>query len=404
MYGAGTGMAQVGGIGGSNLLCISPTVTPKVCHDFSGNTLLTIRDMTFSSGTSDPEAGLVNVLLARISNTFFGIINKFDNVVFRSWGGPTHYGVVDYGAEQSSFIDCIFNSNLDTAKGFYISSSNTPGFTSPSRGALQTPPTSMTVTSFTGSKTQFSSNGTNAFTIDGPIVDLTMVGVYVRLNAPTDCFVADTSATSQCNDCNFIGTRLEPDAPGDTATPASQFMNLAGSLNLSSVIGGVMGWAALVTIPTQPIFKAKTMTGDSFSGFGSTVNVNPEVVITTTSTNNYFGNLNNAFISAPLTDNGLVNTFSGIVTAKTFMGASTPTLSGGGTLNAGSNSFAGTIGNIAATGNVLTPGFTCIHYPVMDFNDISTGAVIVLTGRNTTSVTFAGTATHEVDYSGATCN
>jgi hypothetical protein len=94
---------------------------------------------------------------------------------------------------------------------------------------------------------------------------------------------------------------------------------------------------------------------------------------------------------------------TGIVYGPTFIGTGTPSISGGGNLAVGSNSFSGAIGNIAATSNVLSPGFTCAHYPVMTLNDITSGAVIALTARSTTSITFAGTATHEVDYSGATC-
>jgi hypothetical protein len=95
-------------------------------------------------------------------------------------------------------------------------------------------------------------------------------------------------------------------------------------------------------------------------------------------------------------------TFAGAVSGAYFIGNLVPSIGGGGALTAGSNSTTGIITSIAATGNVLTPGFTCPHSVVGAITD-EVSAAILYTARNATTVTFNGTAGHNVDYAGMGC-
>ncbi len=79
-------------------------------------------------------------------------------------------------------------------------------------------------------------------------------------------------------------------------------------------------------------------------------------------------------------------------------GQTAAAISGGGALSTGSNSFAGTITGLAATGNVLTPGFTCANAVVAAFEDDTTAGGVKITARTTTTVTFSATLSDTADY------
>lgn len=198
-------------VGGSTLLCVAPTTSPQVCHDFTGNSYGDIEHLTFRSGLSVQTAGLVNVLTARLNSTYFSILNKWEDDVFQAWGT---YDVVLYGAEQSSFIDSVINFNMDPATALYISASNTPGFTSPTRGALLTPPSSMTIVHVSGGKSQISSNGNPGIVFDNDnssaghpnaIYAISVDGAYLRPFAAGP-FITDT-CTHSCNSNAVFGLK-----------------------------------------------------------------------------------------------------------------------------------------------------------------------------------------------------
>lgn len=75
-----------------------------------------------------------------------------------------------------------------------------------------------------------------------------------------------------------------------------------------------------------------------------------------------------------------------------------PTISGGGSLSTGSNSFAGRITSLAATSNVLTPGFTCANAVTCVFQDDTTVGGVKVTAQATTTETFSATASDTADY------
>jgi hypothetical protein len=79
-----------------------------------------------------------------------------------------------------------------------------------------------------------------------------------------------------------------------------------------------------------------------------------------------------------------------------------PGISGGGALSTGSNSFSGRITGLAATSNVLTPGFTCPNAVTATFQDDTTAGGVLVTGQSATTVTFSATAADTADYT-ASC-
>jgi hypothetical protein len=307
------------GMGGSTLLCVAPTTVPlKVCHDFSGDMFSVVRDIQFSMGTSDQEAGLDNVLLSRLNGQFFGILNTFERDVFHAFGGASAYDVYNYSSEQNSFINDVFNYNWDTARAYYISTLNTPGLISPAHGALTTTLTSTTINNFSGGATQFSANGAPAITVDGQPMEFNIDGGYVRLNGAYDDFIVDTGTTSSATDFNISGVRIEPDASGSSATPNNHFFNLAGTWNGGSIVGGVMMFA--LGSPQVPFFKAKNITGTNITNFVANAYPNPEIVATTTEGDNQFHNINSQWTSLPYDTNFGVpqHLFSGGVQAEAF--------------------------------------------------------------------------------------
>lgn len=86
------------------------------------------------------------------------------------------------------------------------------------------------------------------------------------------------------------------------------------------------------------------------------------------------------------------------LTVGKIIGNGTPGISGGGSLATGSNSFAGAVTSVAATGNVLTPGFTCPNKVTMIPGDETTAGGAKVTASSTTTVTFSATASDTVDY------
>jgi hypothetical protein len=303
-----TAAADASGVlGGSALICIAPTTNPAICHDFSGNAGMDIHHLTFRSGTTRQQAGSVNVLTDRLGFSWFGIANKWEDDVFQAWGT---YDVVLYGAEQSSFIDCIFNWDADPAKALYISGANTPEFTSPTRGSLVAPPTSMTIVSLIGGKQQISSNGEAAITFDGAISDFNIIGGYIRLNGPTDIAFTDTGAGSYISDMQEVGVRTEPQQAGD------QYMVLAGGLGGSSFIGGTFYYPNGVTATASP-WVISAASGNNWQNWNENSFRNPEITIAS-GANNRFDNVNRASLQIPLTDTGRVNAYSGQVVANAF--------------------------------------------------------------------------------------
>jgi hypothetical protein len=308
------------GIGGSTLLCVAPTTNPKVCHDFSGDSFIVVRDIQFAMGTSDLEAGKVNVLLSRLDGTYYGIFDTFENVVFHASGGASAYNVYNYSAEQNSFINDVFNYNWDTARAYYSGTLNTPNISSPTHGALTTTLVSTSVNNFSGGATQFSANGAPAITVDGQPMELNIDGGYVRLNGAYDDFIVDTGTSSFAGDFNLRGVRVEPDASGSNATPSNHVFNLAGTWSGGSIIGGEMMWAGNVTTPSVPFFKAKTILGTSIMNFVSNAYPNPEIVATTSEADNQLHNINSQWTSLPYDTNFGVpqHLFSGGVQAEAF--------------------------------------------------------------------------------------
>jgi hypothetical protein len=100
------------------------------------------------------------------------------------------------------------------------------------------------------------------------------------------------------------------------------------------------------------------------------------------------------------TDPGASNlTVVGTVNAKEHTGTTSGvSVSGGGTLSTGSNSFAGRITGLAATSNILTPGFTCPNAVTATFQDDTTAGGVLVTAQNATTVTFSATASDTADY------
>ncbi len=90
--------------------------------------------------------------------------------------------------------------------------------------------------------------------------------------------------------------------------------------------------------------------------------------------------------------------FGSSLTAGVVYGNGTPGISGGGSLATGSNSIAGTVTSAAATGNVLTPGFTCPNTVVCILSDETTLGGAKVTASDTTTCTFSATASDTVDY------
>jgi hypothetical protein len=90
--------------------------------------------------------------------------------------------------------------------------------------------------------------------------------------------------------------------------------------------------------------------------------------------------------------------WSGNLAATSMTGTVAARISGGGKLATGSNSFAGRITELAATGNVLMPGFTCPNAVTATFQDNTTAGGVQVTAQSATSVTFSATASDTVDY------
>ena len=103
----------------------------------------------------------------------------------------------------------------------------------------------------------------------------------------------------------------------------------------------------------------------------------------------------------------IVSTFYGVVGVTTnTMGIATTaatSVSGGGALSTGSNAASGRITGAAATGNVLTPGFTCPNAVTVSLQDNTTAGGAKVTAQSATTVTFSATAADVVDYVGAGC-
>ncbi len=78
-------------------------------------------------------------------------------------------------------------------------------------------------------------------------------------------------------------------------------------------------------------------------------------------------------------------------------GASTA-IAGGGALATGSNGFAGRITGLAATGNILTTGYTCPNAVTCSFEDDTTLGGVKVTAQSTTTSTFSATAADVADY------
>ena len=79
------------------------------------------------------------------------------------------------------------------------------------------------------------------------------------------------------------------------------------------------------------------------------------------------------------------------------LGSGTPTVTGGGSKATGSNSAVITVTSAAATGNVVTPGFTCPNAVVCFPSDETTAGGAKVTASSTTSCTFSATASDTVD-------
>jgi hypothetical protein len=318
IYGDGgsviTGGTALGQYGGSSLNCVSPTNAnagaPTVCHDFTGNGFMTIQRMNFKSGLyggAPAAAGGANVLLARNGTGpgQFSIENKLEDVTFQAWGA---YDVVLFNTEQDSFIDDVFNWNADPAKAIYISSINTPGFRSPYRGAINPVVYSETVLNFIGGKQQFSSNGTNAITIDGSVIQLVIHGGFARMNASGDNFIADSGSSSALTQANIQSVNLEPQNANNG------FMKLLGSLQESNIsnIDTASGVA-----PTVPFLSAANLNATQVNGIlYSAAYPNPEIVYAA-GVSNIFNDINNSYISTPATDAGnFANAYSGNLLAN----------------------------------------------------------------------------------------
>jgi len=78
--------------------------------------------------------------------------------------------------------------------------------------------------------------------------------------------------------------------------------------------------------------------------------------------------------------------------------AGTVSVSGGGALATGSNSYVGTVTSSAASGNVITPGFTCPTAVVCMLSDETTKGGANVTASNATTCTYSATASDTVDY------
>jgi hypothetical protein len=79
-------------------------------------------------------------------------------------------------------------------------------------------------------------------------------------------------------------------------------------------------------------------------------------------------------------------------------GGAFASISGGGALSTGSNSFAGTVTGAATTGNVLAPGFTCPNAVVLTLTDNTTAGGAKQTASSATTGTFSATANDSVNY------
>lgn len=73
-------------------------------------------------------------------------------------------------------------------------------------------------------------------------------------------------------------------------------------------------------------------------------------------------------------------------------------IAGGGSLATGSNAFSGVVTSSAATGNVVTPGFTCPNAVVAALQDDTTAGGAKVTAQNATTFTFSATASDTVEY------
>lgn len=417
---------------GTSMLCVAPTTTPKICHDFSGDTMTTIRDMSFANGIDDATsggAGSVNALFARMPTgaNYFGILNQVQSVFFRSNGGPSAYGVVIYGWEQTDWLDDVFNYDQDTAKAIYLTQLNTPGFTSPNHGALAPSPNSTTSQTFMGGKWQVSSNscpggvqqcvGTTpaaaAITIDGAVADVNLIGGFYRLNGPNDVLIADTTSTSVAGDWQLIGMRGETGS--NNPTVGNSIFNLQGTWQDSSVIGGGISFLATTTARSTPDFQARAIIRSNFQNYRANVNTwNGGVYqVLCTGTNvgydNYFGNINRNLIGGCLSnvaDNNVSNTFSGIIAASTYLGDETPSFTGGVTVGSGHQTS--TTGEIQATGTsiTLTPGFSCAAVSANVVGIVVDGTaqtIPLMTGRTATTLTWTAVVGHNYDYAGMSC-
>lgn len=137
---------------------------------------------------------------------------------------------------------------------------------------------------------------------------------------------------------------------------------------------------------------------NKFSGCSSSINFT--AVINTTSIGNncpsagcdgYDYYATSGALGAQITQTGMFGS-NGVT------GLGTAGISGGGSLSTGSNSFAGMITGTAATGNVLTPGFTCAHDVIAALQDDTTAGGAKVTAQSATTVTFSATASDTVEY------
>jgi hypothetical protein len=93
-----------------------------------------------------------------------------------------------------------------------------------------------------------------------------------------------------------------------------------------------------------------------------------------------------------------INDTGAVIAGSKIYSSTAASLSGGGSLSTGSNSFAGRITGAASSGNVLTPGFVCPNAVQVSLTDETTSGTAKVTAQSPTTVTFSATPSDTVDY------
>jgi hypothetical protein len=395
-----------------------------------------INGISFMGGfQSAPDTSpLITFLSARTSNTStspqFNIDHSFNDDYFQTYA-IDGYGLVLYGAEQTHLFNCGVG-NSSSSKGImYVSACNTPGFVAP-YNTLVAAPTSMTKVGWSGTKSIGSGqnaglqNGGALFMFDDACNPFSIYQERFQ-----DAFV------NQANSVTFRDTYTGSGITEmtrhfdisqwyvETQTPNQDYFINWGALFYEGELNNVAFFAPSAVGAPPFNFRigfqdSRAKVDSSGPASGAAIFTTPTCLLSTldlgeqspiaANCSDWLSNLGatnglnfwngSATVAAPQIQPLSIGSpgTGGATGALRICTGSTASVSGGGVLAAGSNSYAGTITGIAATANTITmANCNCANQLVPIIID-QAGSAITIAGATGNSVNYSGTAGHNVSY------